>query len=75
MTSLLGDEVRKLLDFRKGNPDWERCVEMAEEAGSDAFTAIDLSIAIQNPDGYAKHGLRDVYPLPTDAWHRGEDAR
>jgi hypothetical protein len=69
-----GDEMRKLLDCRRGNKDWERCVEMAEAAGSDAFTAIDLSIAVKDPDGYAKHGLRGVYPLPTDAWRRDEDA-
>jgi hypothetical protein len=57
------EEIRKLLDCRKGNEAWDRCREMAEEAGASAFVALDLALAIQNPEGYAKVGIRGVYPF------------
>lgn len=44
-------EVGRLLD----NPeDWERCVELAEEAGANGFVALDLAIAFRNPRAIAK---------------------
>jgi hypothetical protein len=78
--ALLGsgdEEVKRLLDCRKGNEDWDRCCETAEEAGSSAWVAIDLAIAIQNPDGYAKSGIRGVFgtkPTSLDAYRRGKGA-
>jgi hypothetical protein len=67
------EEIRKLLDCRKGNEAWDRCCEMAEEAGASAFVALDLALAIQNPEGYAKVGIRGVYPFRGDAYRSGED--
>jgi hypothetical protein len=37
------------------NPDlWDRCVEIAEEAGAGPFVALDLVMAFSNPEGFAR---------------------
>jgi hypothetical protein len=47
-------EVGPMLDY-ENNPDlWKRTDELAEEAGSSGFVALDLAVAFHNPEVFAK---------------------
>jgi hypothetical protein len=44
-----GEEVGRLLDY-DGHPElWDRCSEMADEAGAYGFVQLDLAVAFHNP--------------------------
>jgi hypothetical protein len=42
-------EVGPLLDFENHPELWDRCSEMADEAGAYGFVQLDLAVAFHNP--------------------------
>jgi hypothetical protein len=48
------EEVGRLLDYSEDAKDWDRCCEIADEAGAYGFVALDLALAFHNPRAFAK---------------------
>jgi hypothetical protein len=48
------EEVGPLLDYKNNKELWDRCVEMADEASTFGFVALDLAVAFHNPEALAK---------------------
>jgi hypothetical protein len=46
-------EVGPLLDYENHPEMWDRCEEMADEAGAFGFVALDLALAFHNPSHFA----------------------
>jgi hypothetical protein len=45
--------VGPLLDYENHPELWDRCEEMADEAGAFGFVALDLALAFHNPSHFA----------------------
>jgi hypothetical protein len=49
------EEVGPLLDYENRPELWDRCEEMADEAGAFGFVALDLALAFHNPRYFARY--------------------
>ena len=50
-----GEEVWRLLNYEENPGDWDRCCEIADEAGASGFVALDLAVAFHNPAYFARY--------------------